>query len=146
MALSRDWEMMDLIVSEQLETDLETYKEIIENKCTEEEMNFIIMTFLEQDLDNYKKAKQTFNKYLNKNKFEIKASSYGLDFNDSLTDNYKRSLTQYFTPKHIINPSKQVYISLPNKTIFQENHSNFTINKDYLQYILFITSSFMLNL
>ena len=61
------WEMMDLIVSEQLETDLETYKEIIENKCTEEEMNFIIMTFLEQDLDNYKKAKQTFNKYLNKN-------------------------------------------------------------------------------
>lgn len=58
------WEMIDLIVSEQLETDLETYKEIIENKCTEEEMNFIIMTFLEQDLDNYKKAKQTFNKYL----------------------------------------------------------------------------------
>lgn len=70
------------------------------------------------------------NNYLNKNKFEIKASSYGLDFNDSLTDNYKRSLTQYFTPKHIINPSKQVYISLPNKTIFQENHSNFTINKE----------------
>ena len=61
------WEMIDLIISEQLETDLETYKEIIENKCTEEEMNFIIMTFLEQDLDNYKKAKQTFNKYLNKN-------------------------------------------------------------------------------
>ena len=62
------WEMMDLIVSEQLETDLETYKEIIENKCTEEEMNFIIITFLEQDLDNYKKAKQTFNKYLSENK------------------------------------------------------------------------------
>ena len=61
------WEMMDLIVSEQLETDLETYKEIIENKCTEEEMNFIIMTFLEEDLDNFNKAKQTFNKYLNKN-------------------------------------------------------------------------------
>ena len=61
------WEMMDLIVSEQLETDLETYKEIIENKCTEEEMNFIIITFLEQDLDNYKKAKQTFNKYLSEN-------------------------------------------------------------------------------
>ena len=59
------WEMMDLIVSEELETDLETYKEIIENKCTEEEMNFIIITFLEQDLDNYKKAKQTFNKYVN---------------------------------------------------------------------------------
>ena len=62
------WEMMDLIVSEELETDLETYKEIIENKCTEEEMNFIIITFLEQDLDNYKKAKQTFNKYLSENK------------------------------------------------------------------------------
>ena len=61
------WGMMDLIISEQLETDLETYKEIIENKCTEEEMNFIIMTFLEQDLDNYKKAKQTFNKYLSEN-------------------------------------------------------------------------------
>ena len=61
------WEMIDLIISEQLETDLETYKDIIENKCTEEEMNFIIMTFLEEDLDNYKKAKQTFNKYLNKN-------------------------------------------------------------------------------
>ena len=61
------WEMIDLIISEQLETDLETYKDIIENKCTEEEMNFIIMTFLEQDLDNYKKAKQTFNKYLSEN-------------------------------------------------------------------------------
>ena len=61
------WEMMDLIVSEQLETDLETYKEIIENKCTEEEMNFIIMTFLEEDLDNFNKAKQTFNKYLSEN-------------------------------------------------------------------------------
>ena len=61
------WEMIDLIISEQLETDLETYKDIIENKCTEEEMNFIIMTFLEEDLDNFNKAKQTFNKYLNKN-------------------------------------------------------------------------------
>ena len=61
------WEMIDLIISEQLETDLETYKEIIENKCTEEEMNFIIMTFLEEDLDNFNKAKQTFNKYLNEN-------------------------------------------------------------------------------
>ena len=61
------WEMIDLIISEQLETDLETYKDIIENKCTEEEMNFIIMTFLEEDLDNYKKAKQTFNKYLSEN-------------------------------------------------------------------------------
>ena len=59
--------LRDSLLNRNSQTDLETYKDIIENKCTEEEMNFIIMTFLEEDLDNFNKAKQTFNKYLSEN-------------------------------------------------------------------------------
>ena len=90
--------------------------------------NFDLANFFKTEISSYKEDLVLLDSSVYG--FEIKASSYGLDFNGSLTDNYKRSLTQYFTPKHIINPSKQVYISLPNKTIFQENRINFTINKE----------------
>ena len=58
------WDMMDMAMAEALEVEVETYIDIIE-KCTEEEANFIILTFLEEDTDNIEKAKQMFNKYLN---------------------------------------------------------------------------------
>ena len=57
------WDMMDMAMAEELQVDVQTYIDIIDGKCTEEEAGFIIMTFLEEDVDNYDKAKETFNKY-----------------------------------------------------------------------------------
>lgn len=58
------WDMMDMAMAEELQVDVQTYIDIIENKCTEGEAGFIIMTFLEEDVDNYDKAKEMFSKYL----------------------------------------------------------------------------------
>jgi hypothetical protein len=57
------WDMMDMAMAEALGVEVETYIDIIDKKCTEEEANFIILTFLEEDTDNIEKAKQMFNKY-----------------------------------------------------------------------------------
>jgi hypothetical protein len=57
------WDMMDMAMAEALEVEVETYIDIIDKKCTEEEANFIILTFLEEDTDNIEKAKQMFTKY-----------------------------------------------------------------------------------
>ena len=58
------WDLMDQSIASELEVSIETYIEVIDNKCTEEEAQFIIMTILEEDADNLEKAKQMFNKYL----------------------------------------------------------------------------------
>jgi hypothetical protein len=58
------WDLMDHSITSELGVSIETYIEVIDNKCTEEEAQFIIMTILEEDADNLEKAKQTFNKYL----------------------------------------------------------------------------------
>jgi hypothetical protein len=58
------YDMMDYSIAEELGVDVETYVELIENKCSDEEANFIIMTLLMDDTDNIEKAKETFNKYL----------------------------------------------------------------------------------
>ena len=59
------WDMMDYAIAGELGVDVEVYIDIIE-KCTEEEANFIIMTIMEEDQDNLEKAKEMFNKYLQK--------------------------------------------------------------------------------
>ena len=59
------YDMMDYSIAEELGVDVETYVELIENKCSDEEANFIIMTLLMDDADNIEKAKSIFNKYLN---------------------------------------------------------------------------------
>ena len=59
------YDMMDYNIAEELGVDVETYIELIENKCSAEDANFIIMTLLTDDTDNLEKAKETFNKYLN---------------------------------------------------------------------------------
>jgi hypothetical protein len=58
------WDMMDMAIAEELGVDIETYINIIDNKCTDEEAQFIIMTILDEDQGNLEKAKETFNKYL----------------------------------------------------------------------------------
>ena len=57
--------MMDMAIAGELGVDVETYIDIIDDKCTEEEANFIIMTILDEDEENLEKAKEMFNKYLN---------------------------------------------------------------------------------
>ena len=59
------YDLMDEIVAVGLGVPVETYINIIETKCTEEEATFIITTFIDEDVDNFDKAKETFNKYLN---------------------------------------------------------------------------------
>ncbi len=58
------WDMMDQAIAQELGVSVETYIDIIDGKCTEEEADFIIMTIMEEDADNLEKAKQMFNKYL----------------------------------------------------------------------------------
>jgi hypothetical protein len=60
------YNMMDNGIANELGVDLYTYIKIIEHKCTEDEAGFIIMTILTEDKDNLEKAKETFNKYLDK--------------------------------------------------------------------------------
>ena len=57
------WDMMDDAIAHELGVEVNVYTDIIDNKCTEEEANFIILTFLEEDTDNIEKAKELFNKY-----------------------------------------------------------------------------------
>jgi hypothetical protein len=59
------YDLMDEIVAVGLGVPVETYINIIETKCTEEDAAFIIMTIIDEDEDNLDKAKETFNKYLN---------------------------------------------------------------------------------
>jgi len=58
------FDAMDQAAADGLSVSVETYIEIIENKCSDEEADFIIMTLLMGDTDNVEKAKETFNKYL----------------------------------------------------------------------------------
>ena len=58
------FDMMDMAIAGELGVDVEVYIDIIE-KCTEEEVSFIINTILDEDADNLEKAKEMFNKYLN---------------------------------------------------------------------------------
>ena len=57
------FDMMDMAIAGELGVDVEVYIDIIE-KCTEEEVSFIINTILDEDADNLEKAKEMFNKYL----------------------------------------------------------------------------------
>jgi len=56
------FEMMDDAFAQELGVDLKTYVDVIENKCTFEEADFIISNlFNEEDIE---KAKQMFNSKL----------------------------------------------------------------------------------
>jgi hypothetical protein len=58
------FELMDDAFADELGVDLETYVDVIENRCTFEEADFIIdQLFNEGDIDA---AKQMFNSKLNK--------------------------------------------------------------------------------
>jgi hypothetical protein len=57
------FELMDHAIADELGVDLETYVDVIENKCSYEEADFIISNlFNEEDIE---KAKEMFNSKLN---------------------------------------------------------------------------------
>ncbi len=58
------YDMMDGAMAEALGVDLETYIDIIDNKCTFEEADFIISAVWSEDESEIEKAKEIFNKYI----------------------------------------------------------------------------------
>jgi len=57
------FEMMDDAFAQTLGVDLETYIDVIENKCSYEEADFIISNLFDEE--NIEEAKQMFNSKLN---------------------------------------------------------------------------------
>lgn len=56
---------MDIEVAGQLNVSVETYINVIENKCNSEERDFIIITILGENEKEMPMAKYIFNSYLN---------------------------------------------------------------------------------
>lgn len=55
------WDLFDKAIADELGVDVETYINAIE-KCTDDEMNVVILSFLEKDatLEDKQKAKDLF--------------------------------------------------------------------------------------
>jgi hypothetical protein len=58
------YDMMDGAMAKALGVDLETYIDIIEDKCTHEEADFIISAIWSENESEIEKAKEIFNKHL----------------------------------------------------------------------------------
>jgi len=59
------YNIMDIEVAGQLNVNVETYINVIENKCNSEERDFIILTILGENEKEMPMAKYIFNSYLN---------------------------------------------------------------------------------
>ena len=62
--MSRLYDIMDIEVAGQLNVSVGTYINIIENKCNQEERDFIILTILDENEKEMSMAKYIFNSYL----------------------------------------------------------------------------------
>jgi hypothetical protein len=71
------YDMVDIAIAEELGVDVETYVRIIETKCSEREMNYIINVIFMERLDKLENAKAIFNKYLNEEGDESTGTSVG---------------------------------------------------------------------
>ena len=58
------FEMMDAEIAGELNVDVETYIDIIEKKCNQEERDFIIMSILFENEEDIIEAKSLFKSYL----------------------------------------------------------------------------------
>ena len=63
--MSELFEMMDAEIAGELNVDVETYIDIIEKKCNQEERDFIIMSILFENEEDIIEAKSLFKSYLN---------------------------------------------------------------------------------
>ena len=59
------FDLIDHAIASELGVDTETYIEIIENKCSYEEADFIIDAIWNEREEDIEKAKIIFNNYLN---------------------------------------------------------------------------------
>lgn len=57
--------MIDYTIAEDLGVDVDTYNDVIENKCTYWETLYIVTVFLDQRIEKMDKAKEIFNNRLN---------------------------------------------------------------------------------
>lgn len=58
------YNIMDIEVAGQLNVSVETYINVIENRCSKEERDFIILTILDENEKEIPMAKYIFNSYL----------------------------------------------------------------------------------
>jgi hypothetical protein len=58
------FDIFDSAIAEGLGVSLETYIDVIENKCSKDEAEEIIMAFFNEDETKIDGAKKLFNKYL----------------------------------------------------------------------------------
>lgn len=57
------YDIMDIEIADELNVSVETYIDVIENRCNREDRDFIIIAILEDEEDVIK-AKSLFNSYL----------------------------------------------------------------------------------
>ena len=57
------YDIMDIEIADQLNVSVETYIDVIENRCNREDRDFIIIAILEDEEDVIE-AKSLFNRYL----------------------------------------------------------------------------------
>jgi hypothetical protein len=58
------YNIMDIEVAGQLNVSVETYINVIENRCSKEERDFIILTILDENEKEMPMAKYIFNSHL----------------------------------------------------------------------------------
>lgn len=59
------WDLMDITIAVGLETDVDTYNDVI-NRCTYWEGRYIISVFIDYREDKFERAREIFNSYLEK--------------------------------------------------------------------------------
>ena len=57
--------MIDFTIAEDLGVDVETYNDVIENKCTYWEALYIVTVFFDQRYEKMENARSIFNKRMN---------------------------------------------------------------------------------
>jgi hypothetical protein len=59
-------DLLDMIISSGLETDVDTYNDIINNYCSYWEARYIISVFISYREDKFERARNIFNHHLKK--------------------------------------------------------------------------------
>ena len=58
------YDIMDIEIADQLNVSVETYINVIENRCNQEDRDFIVIAILLEDEEDAIEAKSLFNSYL----------------------------------------------------------------------------------
>jgi hypothetical protein len=58
------YDIMDIEIADQLNVSVETYINVIENRCNQEDRDFIVIAILLEDEEDVIEAKSLFNSYL----------------------------------------------------------------------------------